>query len=329
MKNKKGFISMSIVYSFFLVFTLLLILIMSTYVNNRLSFQTYKNDIKTRVPNGESIIESSASNLHEYCNIPGNSSLLSCWLYNNKGIYLKEGSVDGVHFAYRFVGSSPTNFACFGTNKDCYNAPGGTIEYNVASVMLNLENLQYRIVGIYDGYYLGKSSGNYYVKMVRNNQATSTSYNSFTSSTSLSYVSLNSYSSQIVSASWYQCINSGTKNRFLFWMYDSPKSCSSFTTGQISLLYASDFGYSSSTLGDYQLLTTNNTFTSSWLYKQPELLISPSSSSQTWAIDINSKISALSRTTSSSVRPALYLNYSMKYKNGSGLSTTDGITFGV
>ncbi len=45
-KDKKGVISVSVIYSFFLIFCLLLILIMTTYTNNRVNFKLLKNDIK-------------------------------------------------------------------------------------------------------------------------------------------------------------------------------------------------------------------------------------------------------------------------------------------
>lgn len=45
-KDKKGVISVSVIYSFFLLFCLLLILIMTTYTNNRVNFKLLKNDIK-------------------------------------------------------------------------------------------------------------------------------------------------------------------------------------------------------------------------------------------------------------------------------------------
>ena len=45
-RDKKGVISVSVIYSFFLIFCLLLILIMTTYTNNRVNFKLLKNDIK-------------------------------------------------------------------------------------------------------------------------------------------------------------------------------------------------------------------------------------------------------------------------------------------
>ena len=54
MKKKNGFISISIIYSFFLVFMLLLVLIMASYVNNRTSLNIYKKDIKVRIAKNSS-----------------------------------------------------------------------------------------------------------------------------------------------------------------------------------------------------------------------------------------------------------------------------------
>ena len=46
MMNRKGFISTAALYSFFLVFCMLLILIMTTYTNNRINYKGVKNDAK-------------------------------------------------------------------------------------------------------------------------------------------------------------------------------------------------------------------------------------------------------------------------------------------
>lgn len=61
--KKKGFISISIIYSFFIVFLLLLVLTLSTYITNRYSFGIYTKDEKkyhaARVPlvvNSEKVV---------------------------------------------------------------------------------------------------------------------------------------------------------------------------------------------------------------------------------------------------------------------------------
>lgn len=49
MMKKNGFISISVIYSFFIVFLLIMALMMATYVNNRYLFNIYKKDIKQSV----------------------------------------------------------------------------------------------------------------------------------------------------------------------------------------------------------------------------------------------------------------------------------------
>ncbi|MDD5865683.1 MAG: hypothetical protein PUD07_04295 [bacterium] len=56
--NKKGVISISVIYSFFLVFCLLLVLILTTYTNNRINFKMLKNDIKKKYISSEEITTS-------------------------------------------------------------------------------------------------------------------------------------------------------------------------------------------------------------------------------------------------------------------------------
>ena len=56
--NKKGVISISVIYSFFLIFCLLLVLILTTYTNNRINFKMLKNDIKKKYISSEEVTTS-------------------------------------------------------------------------------------------------------------------------------------------------------------------------------------------------------------------------------------------------------------------------------
>ncbi|NMA50330.1 MAG: hypothetical protein GX951_00570 [Mollicutes bacterium] len=49
MNNKKGFISISVIYSFFFIFLLILVLIVGTYANNRVKLNEYKKDLKEKI----------------------------------------------------------------------------------------------------------------------------------------------------------------------------------------------------------------------------------------------------------------------------------------
>lgn len=84
-KDKKGIISISMIYSFFLVFCMLLVLIMTTYSNNRLNFKLIKNDLKKSYFVTESV-NSSALLLENK-----NSDVLSGITYYKEPIYVKFG----------------------------------------------------------------------------------------------------------------------------------------------------------------------------------------------------------------------------------------------
>ena len=49
MKNKKGFIATSVIYSFFLVFLMLMVTILTSSVNNRVLVGRIKEDIRSEI----------------------------------------------------------------------------------------------------------------------------------------------------------------------------------------------------------------------------------------------------------------------------------------
>ena len=49
MKNNKGFIAISIIFSFFIVFLMLITLVISTYGQNRILMNQVKKDIKANI----------------------------------------------------------------------------------------------------------------------------------------------------------------------------------------------------------------------------------------------------------------------------------------
>lgn len=95
MIKKNGFISISIIYSFFIVFMLLLVLVMSTYVNNRTQSTIYKNDIKMKNTSTKKM------QLNDYIRANTNSG---------KGIYTV-----GQDYIYR--GPSVNNYVMFNGEK--------------------------------------------------------------------------------------------------------------------------------------------------------------------------------------------------------------------
>ena len=91
MMKKNGFISISIIYSFFIIFMLTLVLIMTSYVNTRIRLNIYKKDIKKSYSVKETIL---------YDKIIG---------LNTSTIYKD----DTKNIGYRYIGTDPNNYISF------------------------------------------------------------------------------------------------------------------------------------------------------------------------------------------------------------------------
>lgn len=98
-KDKKGVISVSVIYSFFLIFCLLLILIMTTYTNNRVNFKLLKNDIKkvfiTKKPVNKVTLESKIDSYSK--------TTLADDLSNTVSEYLKNESSDKNYISFGVI----------------------------------------------------------------------------------------------------------------------------------------------------------------------------------------------------------------------------------
>ena len=87
MKKRNGFISISIIYSFFLVFMLMLLLILSSFINARMRLNIYKKDVKQ---------SEAAENQDVYL-----------------ADYIKSHTSENANGEYRFTGTNPNNFIRF------------------------------------------------------------------------------------------------------------------------------------------------------------------------------------------------------------------------
>lgn len=159
MKKKNGFISISIIYTFFLVFLMTLIFIISRYTDARVLLKVVKNDAKES-------LDIAKNNYHNNCNDNSLSCIVAKTYNTDSNLYfhnslLLNGAND---LSYRYAGSNPNNYVCFGASSSC-----------------PLTNM-YRIIGLF------KIDGNYHVKLIKAEYVTSTELdlvnNSTTSSSS-------------------------------------------------------------------------------------------------------------------------------------------------
>ena len=91
MMKKNGFISISIIYSFFLMFLIFLALIMSSYINTRTRLNIYKNDIKKSYSVAQNPLFNKIKDASNIYKITESSKIKS----------------------YRYTGSDPNNYISF------------------------------------------------------------------------------------------------------------------------------------------------------------------------------------------------------------------------
>lgn len=287
--NKKGFISTSMVYSFFLVFLLLLLFIVNELINNRLLLNNVKEAVKSDI--------SDTTFARYLINRAEDISLV----YH--GTNLAGGANDG---SYRFVGSNPNNYVCFGS--DAASCPANNL---------------YRIIGIY----------NNEIKLIKNTSITTMplvgyATNNYINMDIYPYLNedflttLGDYQNYIADTLWYiNGIPASSINDYPIAIYNnelgSNQDLSISITAKIGLMYASDYAYATdTTYYNSVVVGTNN-----WLRN----------GSNTWTISrlnsttgdffiVNSagRIQSRPVTNSFQVRPVFYLNSSVTLATGDG-----------
>ena len=336
---KKGFLSTSMVYSFFLIFLMVLIFIVANLINNRTLVSRINSDIK------ESIY----------------SSNFSGYLINNDIDNLVYHNNDELNDnSYRFVGDANNNYVCFATDitpcpaENLYRIIGvlnDNGEYQVkliksdytTSVMLGTDGRDYEGTVAESGMPTDSYKGNVDTSTIaayRWNYDTSVSEwgsNNWTTS-EFNTINLNTNYWNYLGATWQNLIapttwhlggmtsNSNTAKAF----YDGERNNAGYSsnpttyTDEIGLMYPSDYGYAAypdawtTNLDDYynSSITSNN-----WLYMGLyEWTITPRSLSGVivFVLDIYGYLFFLYVESGSSVRPVFYLKSNVEYNGGTG-----------
>ena len=253
-----------------------------------------------------------------------------------KGLYTSQGA-NGIYYhtsslansagdnSYRYAGSNPNNYVCFGRNES--TCPS--------------DNL-YRIIGVFKNNNVTDDNyGNFEVKLIKSTSYGSIAWNSTydnTWITSSIKTTLNSTYLSSLSATWQKKITTHTwKVGGMAWSttntvkqyYDVEvgSSSSGITDSmKIGLMYVSDYGFAASnsywTAALYNYTTAVN---SNWLYLDSitEWTISRSSSYSSSSFNVSS-VGYINGgnfygvTTAFAVRPTFYLNSNVQYISGSG-----------
>lgn len=132
--NNKGFISISVIYTLFILFLMLLLSILASYANNRVLLRIAKGDTNDVLINSEDNrqigivckLQKMGKCFAEYSNLDENLFLHDANQIDSNSPY--EASDN----AYRFSGKDPKNYVCFGSDEK--NCPANNL---------------YRIIGIF------------------------------------------------------------------------------------------------------------------------------------------------------------------------------------
>ncbi len=323
--NKKGFISISVVYTLFMLFIMLLLAVLAGYANMRVLLRIAKGDTSDILVDSEDNRQ-----VGVVCRQQKIGECFATYSNLDHDLYFHDGSDmdsnsenEAGDNSYRYAGNNPFNYVCFGTS-------------NVPCPEDNL----YRIIGIFDNQ----------AKLIKVNPLSSNqAWNSKTTVTSPKLwkeASLNEYLNNTFlgtfSSEWQQKIsittwNAGeaeydkilTTNAKDAYAYEVGEHKNDMTTdAKIGLMYVSDFYYAASPeywikkgldstgTDDYRASAVSN-----WLAGHTEWTITPinNTNNQAFKLLTAGNVGADYITTATvEVRPVFYLYSTVSLVSGIG-----------
>ena len=287
--NKKGFISISVVYSFFVVFLLLMLFIVNNLVSNRLLLNSMKAEIKENI---------SDTTFARY--LINHAKELGLVHHNAD---LANGAGDN---SYRYTGANPNNYVCFGT--DVTPCPSNNL---------------YRIIGVIDGKVKLISNSSVATLAFDTDET-----NYFINTTIYNYLNTNylntlsTYASLIATTNFYtNGITNSLATDTLKNIYENElgnnQNKNIWVNNKIALLYISDYGYG--TIQDNYGSTA--TGADNWLNNGTSYwTISRDNSTHNTAFYINNNGTLSSSTVENTyqIRPVFYLNSTVHLASGEG-----------
>ena len=277
---KKGFLSTSMVYSFFLVFLMVLIFIVANLINNRTLVGRINSDIKSDIYN----------------------SSFSGYLINNDIEHLVYFNNDELNDnSYRFVGNTTNNYVCFGTNAT--PCPEDNI---------------YRVIGVIDGKVkLIKNSPISHIIDDTTSLYSATSLASYlnTSNGSNYYDTILFYMDLIATTNYFVGGISNLESDKLQ-VYNAEMSSSSLLR-QIGLMYISDYLYAENSGENWLDVTADTWFitqqNSNTIDEETNFPIN-----NYYYLDSSGNINVGSINLTKNIRPVFYLKNSVKLLSGDG-----------
>lgn len=288
--NNKGFISTTIVYSFFLVFLLMLLYIVSDLVNDRILINALDDEMKNEI---------SDDNFGRYLTINANN--LGLVKHDST---LTNGSLDN---SYRYVGANPNNYICFGS----------------VETLCPEENF-YRIVGVFNGQIKIVKNTMYSYQVfdtLASNYYVSSDMHEYLNTTFLNSI-LSPWNELISSHVWYvggidNALISGNVYDIYTHELGDEKNANVYVDAKIGLLYISDYGYATSS--DYYNASLSGV--ENWLNNNQDtwfMTRDNASNEIQFYLEADGSIGTSDVSTLHYVRPTFYLNSNIKIAGGIG-----------
>lgn len=284
MKNKNGFISISVVYSFFMVFLVLLLFIVNNLVSNRTLINSIKDEIKDEI---------SDTTFSRY--LINHASELGLVHHNSS---LTGGAEDN---SYRYVGSNPNNYILF--NDEMYRIIG-VINDRVKVI----KDSSVTTMAI------STSDTNYYVNTEIYSYLNSTFPNSL--GTNIDLLATSTY--------YIGGITNNSTTDTIKTVYDNEvgedRNNNTRINTQVSLLYASDYAYATDTSNYNGHITGSNNWlnngTNYWTASRVN-----TSNNQFFYISSSGNLAIGNVAETYQIRPVFSLVSTVRFVGGTGSST--------
>ncbi len=332
-KKKNGFIATSLIYSFFLIFLMVLLSIVATYSHNRIILSELKksisNNLSNYIINGVNNIEEGSSNFSDYLKSKIDHNEIEEFGHGNTN-QTGGNALD----SYRFVGTNPKNYVLF--NNELWRIIGVFSVNNGSGIWEERVKL-IRATAIENNYW-NTSKLNTWRNGSLNSLLNNTYYNKTGSyiNTGLNVDSRNMIDNAVfytTSVTVWEDYNSAD-----FYYYERDGSDN--VTAKVGLIYPSDYGFASNadncvnvSLKNFNSACIQTNWIRNGNYVSADTFVNPSYTTTLWTItsisentacvywiDYNGMVSYSDwvNTASRAVRPVVYLKRNIMKTGGDG-----------
>ena len=292
MKKKDGFISSAMVYSFLVVFIMLLFFIMNGYSNNRRLVGSIKDNIKNNTTNDRSLAMYIINSVEQVTDGDG------LYLHDNFWDY---GANDN---NYRYAGKNPNNYVKF-------------------------NNEIYRIIGVFDGKVKliknGFIQNNNWDNGNNSNWARPSTLNNFLNNNFLN--SLGDNANKIASVNWMNG-NVDNVNYISQDIFDAERKSLTSGSYKVGLMSASDYGFAAlpgaweSIVGESEFGYNKTAKENDWLFALGGNTFTINKiNSNVIILNANGGVQGVAPNSQRRIRPVFYLNPEVTFSTGDGTET--------